>query len=502
MVLKHRKIVDYFDSLIKDKVLDDASHAETIISKFLDDTELYLPPSLNESEILELIDSYIDIDVERVHINVLRKIIQFPTGVGLNITDKVRLHATRKEKEESERLFSQGTGLESSVTISYEKGLDEAIKLDLNGSATKVSIVISRDWIEENRDFPTLWNNFIHLFGIVDSKARVTMVSKENENSALSSAFMQTGNHLYRTSFTFGFKEMVANAQMYSYIQVLKAIDVRVEDMIEWFFHDYLSSEFSINNFIVRMPSDVSTYFEKCRTILPEIDRIFKQYNALVEDNEIDQELIQISSSSVKVKEVKSFISQKYAYPIGDWYKTVTFLLFSDQSSIFYIPEKEEKYKNFLELIMRDRVMKQDFLEYQLRKMNWLFENGIIIENEEGIIKIADLKKIFILKELYYEEVLNYYHYEDNLKEVIDVFEAKQIVFFENSLLTSSEQDYLDFYLNKSKFTNGYDIRNRYLHGTNVNDEKQYQSDYYAILKLIIIIILKMNDDMCLSDVN
>jgi hypothetical protein len=502
MVLKHKKIVDYFDDIVKDKILSDSYNAETILSKFLDDTDLYLPPSLNEIEILRLIDDYIKIDAERVNINVLRKIIQFPTGVGLNITDKIRLHANRKEKEESEKIFSQGTGIKSSVSVSYEKDLDEAIKFDTNGSATKVSIVVNRDWIEENKDYPTLWNNFIYLFGIVDSKARLTMASKENEISALASAFMQSGNHLYRTSFTFGFKEMVANAQIYSYIQVLNVIDIRIEDMIEWFFSDYLSSEFSIDNFIVKMPSDVSTYFEKCRTILPEIDRILKQYNALIEDGVIDQELIQISSSSVKVKEVKSFILRKYAYPIGDWYQTATFLLFSDQSRIFYIPNKKKKYKNFLDLIMRDNVKKEDFQEYQVRKINWLFENGIIFENEDGFIKVTDVKTIFILKELYYEDVLNYYRYEENQRGVIDTFEEKQIVSFESSLLTNNEQDYLDFYLNKSKFTNGYDIRNRYLHGTNVNDEKQYKSDYYSILKLIIIIVLKINDDLCLNDTN
>lgn len=56
--------------------------------------------------------------------------------------------------------------------------------------------------------------------------------------------------------------------------------------------------------------------------------------------------------------------------------------------------------------------------------------------------------------------------------------------------------------MNKSKCTNGYDIRNKYLHGTNVNDEKQYESDYYLILKNIIIIVLKINDDLCLNDTN
>lgn len=498
MVLKHKKIVDHFDDIVKEKIMSDSYNAETILEKHLEGNDLYLPPSLTNSDMLKLIDDYIDIDAERVNLNILRKIIHFPTGTGLNITDKIKLHAIRKEKEESDKIFSNGTGIESSVLIRYEKGLDEDIKIDINGR--KVSITVNRDWIEENRDYPTLWNNFIHIFAIVDSKSRLTNVSKKNEMSSLTSAFMPKGNHLYKTSFVFNSKEMVCDAKIYSYIEVLGEINIRIEDMIEWFFNDYLSSEFSVGNFIVKMPSEVSTYFEKCRTILPEIDRIFKQYNALIEDSEIDQELIQISSSSVKANEVKSFISHKYAYPNGEWYQIATFLLFSDQSSIFYIPNKDEKYKNFLELIMRDNMKKEDFQEYQIQTMNWLFENGIIFENEDGFIKVTDVKTIFILKELYYEDVLNYFHYAANLRDVIDMFEKKQIVSFESSLLANNEQDYLDFYLNKSKFTNGYDLRNRYLHGTNVNDEKQYKSDYYSIIKLIIMIILKINDDLCLAD--
>ena len=500
MVLKYKKIVDYFDYIVKDKIMSNSYNAETILSKFLDNKDLHLPPSLTEKDILKLVDDYIEIDTERVNINFLRKIIHFPTGIGLNITDKIKLHAKRREKEESEKFFSQGTGIKSSVSISYEKGLDEVIKFNTIGNGTDVSIVVNCDWIEENKDYSTLWNNFIHLFDIVDDKGLLTIVSKENEVSTLESVFMASAKYLYRTSFRFNFKEMTANAQINSYIQELNVLGIRIEDMIEWFFNEYLSVEFSITDFIIKMPSSSSSYFEKCRTILPEIDRIFKQYNVLIEDGEIDQELIQISSSSVKVKEVKSFISCKYIYPIGEWYKTATFLLLSDQSHLFYLPDKNEKYKNFLDLIMRDNVRKNDFQEYQIKKMNWLFDNGVVIENEEGFIKIADIKTIFILKELYYENVLNYYHYEPNLRDVIDSLMQKEIVFFESSLLTRNEQDYFDFYLNKSKFTNGYDIRNRYLHGTNVNDENQYKSDYYSILKLIIIIIIKINDDLCLAD--
>lgn len=500
MILKHKKIVEHFDDIIKDKIASDSYNAEIILQKFLEDKSLNLPPSLTNEDILKVIDDYIDNDSDRVNINVLRKIIHFPTGKGLNITDKIKLHAKRKEKEEEEKIFSQDTGMQSSVSIQYQKGVNEEIQLNLTGNIRDISIVVSRDWIEENKDYPTLWNNFIFLFGVIDSNARLTTVSKKNEMSVIESLIRPSGDHLYKDSYAFTNKEMIANAQIYSYIQVLNIIGVRIEDMVEWFFNHYLSQEFSINDFVIKMPSESSSHFEKCRTILPEIDRIFKQYNILIEDGEIDQELIQISSSSNKTSEVQSFIENKYVYPVGEWYKTATFLLFSDQSSIFYLPDKEEKYKNFLDLIIRDNVKKKDFHEYQIQKMNWLFDNDVVIEDEEGLIKVADDETIFILKELYHEDVLNYYRCQPGLQGVINILVERGIVVFESSLLTRNEQDYLDFYLNKSKFTNGYDIRNRYLHGTNDNNEEKYESDYYSILKIIIIIVLKINDDLFLFD--
>ena len=75
MVLKHKKIVDYFDYIVKDKIMSNFYNAETILSKFLDNKNLHLPPSLTEEDILKLVDNYIEIDAERININVLRKII-------------------------------------------------------------------------------------------------------------------------------------------------------------------------------------------------------------------------------------------------------------------------------------------------------------------------------------------------------------------------------------------------------------------------------------------
>ncbi|WP_049753819.1 hypothetical protein [Alkaliphilus oremlandii] len=496
MVLQFKRLTEHCDSFVKERILSDPRNAETIISKYLGETTLFLPPSLLSDEVVELIDRYID--SSEVNINYLRSIITFPTNRGLIIPDKVKLHAKRKEIIENEKIFSNGTGIESSVSITYPTDLNEEIIITKTG--TSVDIKVSRKWIEENQDLPTLWNNFIHLFNIVDDKFRLTLVSKTNGMSALESAFSPSGSHLYKTSFGFNFMEMIANAEVYSYIQVMNTFNIRIEDMIEWFFMKYLKDEFSIENFVVKMPSDVTPYFEKCRSILPEIDRVFKQYNALVEDGEIDQELIQLSSSSFKNNEIKSFNTNKYVYPLDGWCKTASYLLFSDQSGIFYLPSKKEKYRNFLDLVVKDSVKKSDFLEHQLHRMQWLFDNELIFENDDGYIKIVDIKTVYILKEFYYEDVLSYWHYHKEIRSLIDDFERKNYVTFESTLLSRNEQDYLDYYLNKSKFTNGFDIRNRYLHGTNGSDENQYKTDYYLILKLFIIIVIKINDDLCIKE--
>jgi hypothetical protein len=496
-ILKFKRLTEYFNEAVKSVLLSDSRNADTILSMYLKENDLYLPSSLNETEIVSLIGEYIDSQL--VHINVLRKIINFPPNKGLSIPDKIKLHAKRKAEKEEEKIFNNDTGIiESGVVISYPNDQDEAILFKTNGSTADIKV--SRKWIEENTDYPTLWNNFIYLFRFVDDNMRLELDSKKSESSVLESVIRPQAEHLYYQSFTFYFKEMLSNAEIYSYLSVLNILGIRLEEMIEWFFDDYLKEEFHINDFIVKMPSSEASYFEKCRTILPEIDRVFKQYNTLIEDGVIDQELIQMSSSSFKIKDIKSFNKMKYVYSSSDWYKTASFLLFSDQSSIFYLPNKDEKYGNFFQLVNAEKLTRSDFQAYQLNSMQWLFDNDLICESNTGHIQFVDQRVIYVLRELYYKEVISYWLCPEDIQVLIEELSSRNLVHFETSLFSRNEQDYLDYYLNKSKFTNGHDIRNKYLHGTNTNDEKQYELDYYLILKLFVIILIKINDDLCIKE--
>ena len=51
-----------------------------------------------------------------------------------------------------------------------------------------------------------------------------------------------------------------------------------------------------------------------------------------------------------------------------------------------------------------------------------------------------------------------------------------------------------------SEFIDGHDIRNSNLHGTQIGDRKSdiHYSRYMQILLLLILVVLKINDDICL----
>ena len=70
----------------------------------------------------------------------------------------------------------------------------------------------------------------------------------------------------------------------------------------------------------------------------------------------------------------------------------------------------------------------------------------------------------------------------------------------ENTLFSRPEQDYLKYILNRSKYSDGLDLRNKYMHGTYSIDAEMQKNDYYELLKILILYIGKINEEFCLRD--
>lgn len=503
-LLEYKELVDYYGEVIRDELMSEDSYAKLILNKYEvqhnhNNYKMYLPNELNIEDKEQMIINYIN--SPNPNLNYLEVIVNINSTDNLRISDRTRLNAKRRLEEERKKLLKNNTGIITETAVAFSEKQEEVVKTEING--INLAICYSLKWIKENSDYNTLMNNFIYLFGFVDRQMRITLVSKPQEMSVLEKHLFMRSKKSYSIGSAFNRKDILSGLQMKAYYQELNRIDIRLEEVIEWFFKCYLSEEFGISGFNIKMPSEHSLYIEKCRAILPEMEYILKQFSLYVKEGMIDQELLQMSSGHLFFKDIPSLLDKKYVYGDGAEFKRVTYYLFSDQCMLSYIKRFEDRYKSFFELLMKENVRIEDYYEGYKSDINWLIDHGYISLDSEGYIRICDLTKVYILKDLYNNEFVSYWRYSQDMRVVVDNLESGGIVKFESSLFSNPECDYINYYLNKSSFNNGLDLRNMYSHGTQPSGEESeniHKSNYIIFLRLFILIIIKINDEFCLLD--
>lgn len=80
---------------------------------------------------------------------------------------------------------------------------------------------------------------------------------------------------------------------------------------------------------------------------------------------------------------------------------------------------------------------------------------------------------------------------DESKKEMIDIFLEKGVLIYANKLFSKPEYDYLNYIFYKTDFSNGLDLWNKYIHETQVLDESTRKNDYYVILRMLVLCILK-----------
>jgi len=177
-------------------------------------------------------------------------------------------------------------------------------------------------------------------------------------------------------------------------------------------------------------------------------------------------------------------------------------LFFSDQTLLAYVePLREKKYHNFFDLLVNEQVYYNNYEEYQKLPLNYLIDKGFISIDGRGFIQVTNLERLLIFKDLNDNEVASFYRYPTDFQSEAQKMASENIIIFENSLFSRPEQSYFNYFLNKSEFTNGLDLRNSYLHGTQANPEEQNKHEYayFTYLKLLFLVMLKIEDDLEIS---
>ena len=226
------------------------------------------------------------------------------------------------------------------------------------------------------------------------------------------------------------------------------------------------------------------------------MDGILKQYKLFVENGDIDRELLEISSNPLSFEALPSMLNNKYVYGKSQEIEKEQYLLFSDQSMLHYLPNKQETFKSFYEVLSSREVTLADYPEWEINNIKWLEKRGAIYIDTNGIIHSVN-KRVGLLYDLYTHDVVCPLYYKD--KSEIEKLILNGDLQYGNTLFSTPEQKYLNYMLNKSEYSNGLDLRNKYIHSTYPLDTQQQEQDYISLLKILTVVILKINEELCLK---
>lgn len=492
-ILKDKSFVEYFDKEITLLLEEQTYGLPFIISHYLEEhakeQKIYIPRSFTIDKRIKLIKDYLNGD--DVNPNVLQLIINARFTSELPINPKMKKLADQRNTEfwnSNKSAFTRNHRFR--VSFGPYKNVKNA-RIE-NGDLT---LEYDTEWIKNNIDYPTLLNNFIYLFEYTDRQSICTHASNNYDKRVLTDLFSIRGKGMYKKGTAFEMLEALSDIQMAGYVNQLNILGINIEDIVKWFFESYLVEEFGIKNFTCNMPKPEDSILSKCKTLASAIDGVLSKYKMFCDNGEIDTELFRYITDSPRIKDVPSLIKNKYCYVNNNAIVKEMNFMFSDQSMLAYTERTGSKYDNFVHLIMNEEISIADCQPYNQDVVRWLIERGSIYLEDE-IIK-CQIERAFILKELYEKNVISMQYIQSPiLKEMI----TKGEIITDNKLLTKPEYQYFDYLLNNSEFSDGKAIRNRYIHDSIITDERIMTTDYYTLLKVMIIIIIKINDDCCLNE--
>ncbi|RWW91963.1 hypothetical protein [Flavobacterium cerinum] len=495
-ILGFKSIVPYFNKEIRLFLLEYSKAAELILSnieleKHSHASNYIFPSCLTISDKETIINNYID--QPNANPNYIRLIQNSKDSQLLKLSPKLRLKAKRKNREITDEVLSKGQGWKEGVEISLSNTQKESVIYKYDESILIVSY--SRKVLDDLQNNISLFYVFSKLFIYTDTNGLLTLWSKPCELDIFERIMMKSKNE-YVTGTIFHRKNFLSHLQIIIFNEYLSHRSLSVEKLIEAFIYDRLDRHYGLTNIRFKIPSKKSTYLEKIRALSPEFESILRQYQLYVNDGIIDLELFQLSSSQLYLSEIPSLARKKYFYSNSPKIIELRNLFFSDQSLLHYIEPYNDQYKNLYDLLTNENVNFNQFADYQQDIISMLVKDEYLYINNNNIVSIKKDIMIFLIGELYNNEVITYWNYPISVQIVIDNMLNENLLYHEDTLFTKQELNYFNFYLNKKEFTNGTDLRNKYLHGTNTSFEKEHKRDYFSLLMLIIIALLKIENDL------
>lgn len=497
-VLYCSRVVQFFDQKIRTYLLSNLNSAEMLLDYYeaehlREQKEKFFPKSLSLSDKELLMSSYLDF--EDANLNYVRLIERNKDSEFLRISDKIRLKAKRLSKRLNDEALNDAYSISIRKGTTLSDDQQEMVRKYCKEGVLIMSYSTKR--LGEKTDRATLFQNFRSVFEFVDFQGSITSVSKSARIDTLELVSMRSKNE-YLTSWDFADKTLVCGLKFETYRFFLESISVKVEDLLEYYVNDYLNARFGINGLRIYLPSSSGTYLEKIRLLVPEFESLIEQYRLYVLDGEIDFELLQITTKTSGFDKIPSLVKNKYVYPAGKEFQRLSYNFFSATSFLLDYKKYGKKYRSFFHLLLSEKITLENIKEIRRDFVQKFIDENHIKINENGYLKPVNVIMLTIIELLRENDVLSYWYFPQDIRNEIDNMEKNNMVTISGTLFTKSERDFYNFYMN-NRFSNGLWLRNKYVHATNSHDEEEQKQDYYTLLNLLVLLVLKIEDDLILT---
>jgi hypothetical protein len=308
---------------------------------------------------------------------------------------------------------------------------------------------------------------------------------------------MQSKNE-YNHGFFFAKKDLDSLNQLRLFDSYLIKRGRSIEDLLAAFVRDFFTDYFNIEGLTFTMPGAGLNPSDKIRLLAPEMEYLLKQYRNFVIDGAISHELLQMDSTPVHFSELPSLLNRKYLFSTHEAISTIQYHFFDENSFLADRKDTDDR-KTLFRAFENGKVHKTDFEDYQQQFLEQAVEAGDLVIADDGEIQMADPIKVIVAGKLRDNGYISYWHFGAPFRAEMDRLITEGFLETSDRLFTPDEISYLNFYLNKKEFSNGKDLRNKYLHGSNDRDEKRQMLDYLYFLRTFILILLKLRDDVTLK---
>lgn len=524
-LLKDNYFYKVYPDFIKEAFLSQSTNLEYLLRNYID-SSYCIPPNITKGEWNLLLEDYIHDRYS--NLNYLRLLLHPIRDLGdkyFQITDDQKIVIQDKSNAFNESFDKTDAGLRVIFEIyldraifkqkqeEYLKGnplepieiIDKSIIYNLRRSAGEIIeeqltlymiSLVDRELFARNQEPENLFKNVILDTQLFSNKNMVLLPSFPNKEAlGISKNIGVHTKNSYPITQYFQIKQQQICYKIMAYQKILSEFNSSIEQIIHWYFFDFLN-----NQDIKWLPFSFSPKDDaidnKISTIFKNEESIRKQYRQLIERGNIEKDLYNLASSTPRIEALPSYIAKKYAYLTENkLIHSILHLLFSDQSHLTYVDEIRTE-NCFVELVEEHFLRKEDFLNHQQIKIQFLIDNNIISSDEQKL-QFVNIKQIDIFRELYWYGEVNYYNSDSTEKMILDTLYEKGMISFGQNLFSKSESNYLNFIMNNSKFDNSWAIRNKYQHGSPAYDsEEQYYYDYSISLLILIIYASKINEEI------